>query len=133
MSRGKSGSDNPAWKGDEVGYHAAHSRFGDAKAHTCPCGQQALDWSYIGGAPDERLDKLGRRYSPNPDYYQALCRGCHARLEPRNAKLTWEKVQEIRVRYTGAFGEQTALAREYGVSSNTINDVVNHRKWREVR
>lgn len=42
------------------------------------------------------------------------------------AKLTTEQVQEIRASYTGANGEQSALARKYGVRQGTIWYIVNH-------
>lgn len=45
------------------------------------------------------------------------------------AKLTAEQVAEIRTRYTGARGEQTALAREYGVSPGQVWAIVNARSW----
>lgn len=43
--------------------------------------------------------------------------------------LRTEQVLEIRRRYTGKRGEQIALAREYGVSTRTIADVVQRRTW----
>lgn len=41
-----------------------------------------------------------------------------------NRILSDDDVRAIRARYTGARGEQTSLAREYGVSSNQINLIV---------
>lgn len=43
---------------------------------------------------------------------------------PYHRKITDEQVREIRRRYTGARGQQVALGREYGVSSNQINLIV---------
>lgn len=44
---------------------------------------------------------------------------------PRHAKLSPETVKEIRTRTEGA----TALAREYGISRQTINDIRTLRSW----
>lgn len=46
---------------------------------------------------------------------------------PGRGKLTPEQRDEIRQRYTGAFGEQTALAREYGVTQSRISAIVGGR------
>ena len=48
-----------------------------------------------------------------------------------NAKLTPEQVEEIRRRYTGRYGEQSELGREYGVYASTIRDIVVGRKWKQ--
>lgn len=45
------------------------------------------------------------------------------------ARLTVEKVREIRAR---AGENLSALAREYGVSPRTVNDVVHRRTWVDV-
>ena len=52
------------------------------------------------------IDFFGRRTGPKP-------------------KLTSEQRAEILEKYTGKKGEQTALAKEYGVSSSLINSIVN--------
>lgn len=46
-----------------------------------------------------------------------------------NAKLTAAQVEEIRSRYTGAYGEQSQLAREFGVWPSTIRVIVLGKKW----
>ena len=49
----------------------------------------------------------------------------------RRAKLTEEIVRECRIR--AAAGETgVALAREFGVRKNAMNDAVNGRTWRHV-
>ena len=45
-------------------------------------------------------------------------------------RLTEEQVSAIRSRYTGAWGEQSQLAREFGVSQTTIFQIVNQQRWR---
>lgn len=46
-----------------------------------------------------------------------------------SSKLTKADVAEIRARYRGRYGEQTALAREYGVTQPIIFAVVNRKTW----
>jgi hypothetical protein len=45
------------------------------------------------------------------------------------AKLTSEQVRDIWARYTGKHGEQTKLAKEYGVSSHQISMIVGGKSW----
>ena len=47
------------------------------------------------------------------------------------SKLTDVQVNEIRERYTGKYGEQTALAKEYGVTPRNIGSIVNNKHWKE--
>lgn len=49
-----------------------------------------------------------------------------------SAKLTVEDVKAIRARYTGKYGEITALAKEYGVSYRNMFDVVKGVTWKHV-
>lgn len=49
-----------------------------------------------------------------------------------NSKLTQNQVAEIINRYTGKHGEQSALAREYGVSQAEIWRIVRRLVWRHV-
>jgi hypothetical protein len=44
-------------------------------------------------------------------------------------KLNWELVAEIRRRFTGERGQQSLLAREYGVSQGVISEIVNNKIW----
>jgi hypothetical protein len=45
------------------------------------------------------------------------------------SKLTAAQVDAIRSKYTGKRGEQPALAKEFGVSSQHINRIVNNQRW----
>ena len=49
-----------------------------------------------------------------------------------SARLTADQVRDIRARYTGKCGEQTALAREYGISHAALHAVVTGKTWRHV-
>jgi hypothetical protein len=82
IKREQTGPANAAWKGTDAGYDAAHARVvrlkGPAREHRCAdCGGPAVDWSYEGGAADEKRDAEGRPYSPTPSYYTPRCRPCH--------------------------------------------------------
>lgn len=82
-----SGPDAAAWKGDDVGYPAAHHRIvrlrGSASLHLCwNCGSQAVDWAYVYGDADELIcEQTGRRYSGKASFYVPLCRSCHKRFD----------------------------------------------------
>jgi hypothetical protein len=74
------------WKGDSVGYEAAHHRvrkaLGSASLHACvDCGGQASDWSlsWRAVAPDRVMyDERGYAYSPDGvDAYSPRCKPCH--------------------------------------------------------
>lgn len=71
--------------GGVITYTGAHRRIyrarGSAVEYRCKCGAPAGQWSYIGGAPDEQVDELGRPYSGNPAMYKPLCVPCHKRAD----------------------------------------------------
>lgn len=48
------------------------------------------------------------------------------------AKFTNEQVREIRASYTGAKGEQSALAKQYGVSPHAMNYLLRRKTYKEV-
>lgn len=73
---------NPAWKGAEVGYTAAHDRVrsvrGPATAQACAsCGGTAQHWAYTHDDPAALRTEKGIPYSSDPAYYEALCVPCH--------------------------------------------------------
>lgn len=49
-----------------------------------------------------------------------------------HAKLTEEKVREIRTRCAARVQTQRSIAREYGVTEQTISDIVHRRKWAHI-
>lgn len=75
------------WRGDEVGYPAAHFRVvrrdGSASLHLCVnCGGRAMDWAYDHRDPNElQCSETRRKYSADPDHYVPLCRPCHKRID----------------------------------------------------
>ena len=72
---------NPAWRGDAVGYVAAHervyARHGVASKKKCKCGKQAKHWAYTHADPKELCTPNGIPYSADPAFYVALCVSCH--------------------------------------------------------
>ena len=48
-----------------------------------------------------------------------------------SAKLTWKDVDKIREIYKGKHGEQSELARRYGVTYETIRGVVFEKTWKQ--
>lgn len=48
------------------------------------------------------------------------------------AKLTGADVLSMRSRYTGAYGELTRFAKEYGVRVQTVEDAVKGHSWRHL-
>lgn len=75
------GEANHNWTGAEASYSAVHQRLrnqrGPAKEKTCPCGEPARQWSYIGARQnDERLP-----YSSDLSLYEARCVPCHKKSD----------------------------------------------------
>jgi hypothetical protein len=48
-----------------------------------------------------------------------------------NSKLTWDKVREIRVRFTNGDVTKRGLAREYNVSRRSIGFILSYKTWLE--
>lgn len=48
-------------------------------------------------------------------------------------KLTENLVRKIRRKYKGRWGDQTRLAKEFGVSRQTIGTIVNNQTWKDVK
>lgn len=78
--------------GDDITYEGAHIRLrkarGKARTHQCVrCGEQAREWAYIHGSPDERPagsradGKPNGPWSLNPDHYEPLCALCHRNVD----------------------------------------------------
>lgn len=81
---------NHTWRGDDIGYQAAHLRVkkarGSAVEHPCiDCGGTAREWSYTGGCPRELVAGdgpwRGITYSPDPERYVPRCVPCHRRFD----------------------------------------------------
>ena len=44
-------------------------------------------------------------------------------------KLTYEQAEEIRAKYTGKYGQQAELAREYGVTTRIMCNLLNNKTY----
>ena len=82
----------PTSQRETLSYSGAHRRVyrtrGPASEHLCPCGAKAGHWSYTGGAPDERTDERGRRFSGDPAEYEPRCVSCHKQADLAVAGFT---------------------------------------------
>ena len=87
--RDQAGEKNHMWRGDGASYMTLHARLyghlGRASEHACvDCGMQAMDWSYDGDCPQERVDpESGCAYSTDPERYSPRCRSCHWKRDGR--------------------------------------------------
>jgi len=70
---------------------------------------------FLGTQADNMADKArkGRAHKPNR----------RGEIHP-NVKLTDAQIAEIRSNYAGGWGEQTKLARDYGVHNSLISAIV---------
>ena len=100
--------------------------------------------TWVGPIPQGRLvrHKCDTRKCINPSHLETgtfsenmedrRVRGGTSNGESHYAATTdWTTVREIRRKYTGKRGEQTELAKEYGVSVAVIYKIVNHKGWIE--
>lgn len=84
-----SGSENPFWGGDDIGYTGVHERLrrsrGPARQHRCACGATAAHWAYDHNDPDQLFDDRGCPYSPRIEHYVPMCQSCHQKQDRRRA------------------------------------------------
>ncbi len=84
---------------------------------------------YIGTHKDNQVDRMrsGTAHKlVNPDYTTIMGEKHYL------AKLTEEKVREIRIRHAAGGMYFTDLAREYGVAQNAIIMAVKRKSWKHV-
>lgn len=76
-------------------------------------------WGYKGPHPAfvERQRRIALKHLPKTG-------------ERKGCKLQQRQVDEIRQKYTGKRGQQSALAREYHVRQGNIWSIVNHLTWK---
>lgn len=86
----------------------------------------------VGPIPDGlQLDHLCRNpRCVNPAHLEPVTQSINQRRGD-NAKLTQEQVDTIRDRYAAGGESHRSLARQFGVSHQTIASIVTNRKWRD--
>jgi group I intron endonuclease len=97
------------------GYNLASGGYGHIPKHSDVTKQKI------------RVKRLGIKLSDSTRKKLSLLRSGEG---GSNTKLTWKIVNEIRSKYSGKRGEQTSLAKEYGISSCHVYDIVNYNKWK---
>jgi hypothetical protein len=69
--------------------------------------------------------------TPEENHADKIAHGTSGKGEKNpSAILNWEKVTEIRSRYTGARGELTSMGLEYGVCAEAIGRIIHNRVWK---
>lgn len=85
---GKRGAETSQWKGDAIGYRAAHLRLMRWRGQPSECSScgatgpgRRYEWALRKDASRVLLDDFtsmrGRTFSPDPDDYVRLCNPCH--------------------------------------------------------
>lgn len=83
---------------------------------------------FLGTTADNVADKIAKgraRYTGNIAPQRGSMNA--------NAKLTPSQVAEIRRTYTGKYGEQSEMARRYGVGATSIIRVVRGETWQHLK
>jgi hypothetical protein len=127
------------WKGDNVGYGALHDwirkRLGTPNiCYECGVKDENIkyQWANISGE---------YKRSNGLKDWKRLCCKCHVKFDIRNhpkgekfwsAKLTKDKVIEIRKKYSFyKYGSHT-LAKEFNVCPSTILRIVKKKLWKHI-
>lgn len=85
----------------------------------------------LGTHKDNMLDRK-KKDRGNKDFSHLIGNTWAQGTKHGKAKLTEEQVLEIRKKYTGKRGEQSQLARDYGVTQKSIWDIVNRNQWKHI-
>jgi len=76
---------------------------------------------FLGTQADNMRDMVAKGRSPN-----------NVGEHNPNVKLGRKDIFKIRKLYTGEYGQQTSLAKQFGVAQNTIYDIVNNNSWSHI-
>jgi len=86
-------------------------------------GNGCWEWTgahlFLGSQADNMADAVSKGRTASGDR-----NGSRTHTERFSKKLGRAQALEIRARYTGKRGEQTALAREYGISPQMVGYIV---------
>jgi hypothetical protein len=82
------GADNHVWRGEAVGYRAAHTRHLKTRKNVCEeCGEHKRTTMALIHGRGDRADifgvRRGRLYSIKREDYRELCYRCHNRYDAK--------------------------------------------------
>lgn len=110
--------DNPACvRNDSLGTYEVNGTQYERRGHL---------WLATPAANSADMVAKGRQ--PRPTDFSNMRRG---ETHPY-AVVTEAIVRELRGRYTGKIGEQAALAREYGLNTQTVHSILRRENWKHV-
>lgn len=79
--------------------------------------------------PDKQLDHLCRNPAClNPAHLEVVTHAENGR-RGKHTRLSWETIHLIRSRVIGVYGEQTKLAKEFGVTPQHIGRIIKRKHW----
>ena len=93
-------------------------------------GERARTLAKELGVSTSSINRVVNGETWNTPGYESLAR-MHKGENHSLARLTWDKVHEIRKRYTAGGVSQKGLATEYGVGIARINHIVRNLAWVE--
>ena len=98
---------------------------------SCPTGIRGLEVNHIDGNRDNnRADNL-EMCTHQRNMEHAIAGGLKRDYGEKsvNAKLTNGQAEEIRVRYSSGQASQNSLAKQYGVSRQTVSAIIRYKKY----
>lgn len=99
--------------------------------HFLPSWNPGLEVNHIDGNRDNnRADNL-EMYTHQRNMEHAIAGGLKRDYGEKsvNAKLTNGQAEEIRVRYSSGQASQNSLAKQYGVSRQTVSAIIRYKKY----
>ena len=98
---------------------------------SCPTWNPGLEVNHIDGNRDNnRADNL-EMCTHQRNMEHAIAGGLKRDYGEKsvNAKLTNGQAEEIRVRYSSGQASQNSLAKQYGVSRQTVSAIIRYKKY----
>jgi len=133
------GSKNPKWKGDKVGYSGIHKWVYNhfLKPNKCEhCGRNP-GFSKNGTTLLQWANKSGKYLRKLSDWL-CLCISCHALKDNYNQgekhfhKLTEKQVLKIHKFYKTGKHSQRQLAKKFNVTHTTIGRIIRKQIWTHI-
>ena len=118
--------------GSPANQYSVHRLVLEAFSGPRPNGQQAR---HLNGKPgDNRKENLcwGTYKENSADRIRHGTSKCRASVDTTFAKLTREQVIEIRLSYTGRYGEISRFAERFGVKPLCISRAIKGKTYRDV-